>query len=158
VRRLLVLSCVLTFAASGVVLANNPQVAVLRQEVKNLRAEEGTIVKVIKAQYKQIINFAKLNERELGQLRKELAAQEHQYLSLTANKAQKTSIRGNYEQLRKVLGGEMKLDAASIRQLREQEAAHVRLVQTVYKAKILELEQAIQIANKVSSTVRVRRR
>jgi hypothetical protein len=157
-RHRLALSVLLSCVVSTVALANNPQVAVLREQVKVLRAEESNIVKLIKAQYNSIINFAKLNERQLGQLRKELQVQERQYLSLTANGTQKTNIRRNYEQLRRVLGGEVKLDAAAIRQLREQETLHVRLVQTVYKAKILEMEQAIQVANKVSSAARVRRR
>ena len=143
---------------SGIALANNPHVTALRQKVKALREEEKTVVKVIQAQYDSVINKAKLDEPQLGQLRKELLAQERQYLLLTTDKEQKANIRRNYEHLRRVLGGEGRLDAGAIRQLREQETAHVRLVQTVYKAKILELEQGIQVASKVNPTVKGRRR
>ena len=157
-RPQLVLCCLLTFATSTVAQANNPEVALLREQVKALRLEEKTVVTLIKQQYQSIINFAKLNERELAQLRKELGQQERQYLSLTGNKTQKNDIRRNYEQLRKVLGGEVKLDAAAIRQLREQEALHVKLVQTVYRAKIQEVEQLIRVASKVTAPAPVRRR
>jgi hypothetical protein len=148
----------LTFATSTVALANNPEVALLREQVKVLRLEEKTVVNLIKQQYQSIINYAKLNERELAQLRKELGQQERQYLSLTGNKTQKNDIRRNYEQLRKVLGGEVRLDSAAIRQLREQEAIHVKLVQTVYRAKIQEVEQVIRVASKVTPAAPVRRR
>ena len=157
-RPQIVLCCLLTFATSTVAQANNPEVALLREQVKALRLEEKTVVTLIKQQYQSIINFAKLNERELAQLRKELGQQERQYLSLTGNKTQKNDIRRNYEQLRKVLGGEVKLDAAAIRQLREQEALHVKLVQTVYRAKIQEVEQVIRVASKVTAPAPVRRR
>jgi len=157
-RPQIVLCCLLTFATSTVAQANNPEVALLREQVKALRLEEKTVVTLIKQQYQSIINFAKLNERELAQLRKELGQQERQYLSLTGNKTQKNDIRRNYEQLRKVLGGEVKLDAAAIRQLREQEALHVKLVQTVYRAKIQEVEQLIRVASKVTAPAPVRRR
>ena len=157
-RPQIVLCCLLTFATSTVAQANNPEVALLREQVKALRLEEKTVVTLIKQQYQSIINYAKLNERELAQLRKELGQQERQYLSLTGNKTQKNDIRRNYEQLRKVLGGEVKLDAAAIRQLREQEALHVKLVQTVYRAKIQEVEQVIRVASKVTAPAPVRRR
>ena len=157
-RPQIVLCCLLTFATSTVAQANNPEVALLREQVKALRLEEKTVVTLIKQQYQSIINYAKLNERELAQLRKELGQQERQYLSLTGNKTQKNDIRRNYEQLRKVLGGEVKLDAAAIRQLREQEALHVKLVQTVYRAKIQEVEQLIRVASKVTAPAPVRRR
>jgi len=142
---------------SGIALANNPHVTALRQKVKALREEEKTVVKVIQAQYDSVINKAKLDEPQLGQLRKELLAQERQYLLLTTDKEQKANLRRNYEHLRRVLGGEGLLDAGAIHH-REQETAHVRLVQTVYKAKILELEQGIQVASKVNPTVKGRRR
>ena len=157
-RPQIVLCCLLTFATSTVAQANNPEVALLREQVKALRLEEKTVVTLIKQQYQSIINFAKLNERELAQLRKELGQQERQYLSLTGNKTQKNDIRRNYEQLRKVLGGEVKLDAAAIRQLREQEALHVKLVQTVYRAKIQEVEQVIRVTSKVTPPNPGRRR
>ncbi len=155
-RPLFVLSGLLTFVASSVALANNPQVAVLREQIKVLRAEERNLVQLIKQQYNSIINIAKLNERQLAQLRKELGQQERQYLSLTANATQKQNIRGQYGYLRQVLGGEVRLDAAVIRKLREQETLHVRLIQTVYKVKIREMEQVIQVASKIPTPGRRR--
>jgi hypothetical protein len=157
-RPLFVLSGLLTFVASSVALANNPQVAVLREQVRVLRAEEKNLVHLIRQQYNSIINTTKINERQLVQLRKELGQQERQYLALTANKTQKENIRRHYDYLRRVLGGEGRVDAATIRKLREEETVHVRLIQTVYQAKIREMEQVIQVASKIPTATPGRRR
>jgi hypothetical protein len=149
--RLLGLICLLVFSISGIARAGNPEVDVLRQQIKTLREEEKATIKYIRETYKAIIANKRLDEHERAGLRKKLADEERQSLSLATGKDQKEKIRSNYGNLRKLLMGEMRLDTGAIRQLHEQETEHIRNVQAVYKAKILELEEAIKAATQAKS-------
>ncbi len=149
--RLLGLICLLLFSVSGVARAGNPQVDAIRLQIKTLREEEKAVVKYIRETYKAIISNKRLDEHERAGLRKKLADEERQSLSLATGKDQKEKIRSNYSNLRKLLSGEIRLDTGAIRRLHEQETEHIRNVQAVYKAKLLELEEAIKVASQSKS-------
>jgi hypothetical protein len=137
-----------SFVLVTVTLANNPQVDALRQQVKQLKAEQKEVVKHIHQHYESLIRQDKLDERQRGELRRELDKQEKHYLSLATTHEQREEIRHHYDHMRKVLSGKIRMDAGAIRQLREQEKVHVRHMQEVYKAQIKHLEQEIKVASK----------
>jgi hypothetical protein len=148
-RRLPVLIGILaSFALVTVALADKAQVDALRQQVKQLRAEEKEVVKHIHQHYEALIRQDKLDERERERLRRELREQERHYLSLATNEEQKQHIRHHYEHLRNVLSGKIRMDAGAIRHLREQEKEHVKHVQATYRARIKHLEEEIKVASK----------
>ncbi len=131
------------------------EIAALRHQIKMLREEEHLIIAQIKANYKAIIEGTKLDERGRAALRRMIAQEERQALALTKKEKEKKEIRATYDYLRRVLTGEIRLEKSVIERLQLQETAHVRLIQTLYKAAImqrqaaiLELEQLIRAASK----------
>jgi hypothetical protein len=150
--RRFVLIGLLTFSVSTVARASNPQVDAIRQQIKALREEEKAVITRIRQNYKAIIENKHLDEHERATLRKKLAEEERQSLSLAKSKDQKERIRSNYSHLRQLLSGEIHLDTGAVRQLYEQETQHIRNVQAVYKAKIQELEEAGKVASQAKST------
>src|SRR5262249_12406207 len=141
--------CLLTFTISAVARAENPQVSAIRQQIKVLREEEKAALTHIRANYKAVIENKRLDEHERASLRKQLAQEERQALSLTEDKAQKEKIRSNYSHLRRLLSGEVHLDVGAIHQLHEEETQQIRNIRAVYHAKIKELEDAIKAAAQV---------
>jgi hypothetical protein len=148
----------LTLLAPVLVVANNPTVDALRQEIKALRAEEKVVHKTIETQYNTIINRGKLTEKELEAEKKALRKQEKQYLDLTSNKEERAKIRAQYEVMSKALNGETKLDAEIIKQLKTQKSAHLKLVSQLYRGKIQELEAAVKAAGKTPTKAPTRKR
>jgi hypothetical protein len=140
---------IVALAAPTLALATkSSNLTALRKEVKLLRQEERVVVKTIKARYNAVIGRDKLTEKELEAERRALDQQEREYLALATTAHERATIRKQFRLLREVLRGEIKLDAAVIAQLHEQERAEVKLISSLYKAKIAELEAIIHAAGK----------
>src|SRR5262245_34005205 len=137
---------------SAAVLAENPQAASLRQQIDSLKAQKKATDKTLHAWYEGFIKRDKLSEEILIAERKALGAQEQELLGLATNDADREAVHLHFDGLRAYLKAGARLDAAVIRELRHLEKAHVNHVDTVYKAKIAELEAAHKLATKPGPT------
>jgi hypothetical protein len=146
-----VCSLAVVLVAQNLVRAENPEVTALRQQVKALQAEEKAVVKVIKARYEIAVRQNRLTGKELEAERVALRHQENQYLALATTTQDQDAIHAQYNLLRRALNTQGSLDANLIAQIRAQERVHVKLVSSLYKAKISELNAAIRAAGKSST-------
>jgi hypothetical protein len=137
-------------AALGImtpVLAVNPasgEVAALRKQVEALRAQEKANLTAIRIQFETIIKRDKVSEEILAKERHALAAQESELLKAAVSEADKQAIRARFEELRKVLHAEYKIDAAQIKELHAMEHALKERVQLVYRNAIHHIEAEIK--------------
>jgi len=137
------LSALAVFAA-GVSAGENSQIAGLRNQIKELKAQESSIIKNIDAHYDSIIRRDKMSEKELEVLRHQIHEQEEALLAHATNEAERIAIHKRYDEIRHILTKDVHMDAAQINRLREMKHEHVEHVKRVVHAKIHALEEEIK--------------
>jgi hypothetical protein len=145
---------VVALAAVGVLCpilsaASNPQVALIHEQIKLMKAEEKTTLTNIQAWYEGMVKRDKLTAAVIEEERKNLKAQEDALLSKAATEMDKAAIHAHFDGLRVYLKEDYKMDAAAIKELRALEKTHKTHVATVYKAQIQNLEAAAKAAAKM---------
>jgi hypothetical protein len=130
----------LAVLTAGIWAAENPQAKSLHEQIHALKAEEKATVKAIRDWYDSFIKRDKLSEEDLRAEQKVLKKQEEDLLAVATTPDARKEIRAHYNSLRDLLKPGIKLDSATIKQLRELEKAHKTQVANTYKAKIAELE------------------
>jgi hypothetical protein len=139
---------VLGIACGASFAAPNPQVAAIREKIKVLRAEEKVVRKEIHAWYDSFIKGDKLTAEALRLERKALKKQEDALVAVAGSEEARTAIRKQYDAVRALLREDIKLDAATIRELRALEKTQQTAVGNVYKSAILILEEQAKLAAK----------
>ena len=139
---------VLGIACGAGSAAGNPQAAAIRAKIKVLRAEEKVVRKEIHAWYDSFIKGNNLSAEQLRLERKALKKQEDSLVAVAGSEEARTAIRKQYESLRALLKEGIKLDAATVRELRAMEKTQETAVVNVYKSAILILEQQAKLAGK----------
>jgi predicted MPP superfamily phosphohydrolase len=124
----------------------NPQVKVIHEEIKVLKAEEKVTLKTIHAWYESFIKRDKLTKEVVDEERKILKKQEEALLSIAATAEARKVVHAQYDGLRALLRADSKIDAEVVRELRRLEKNHETYVGDVYKSKILVLESAAKAA------------
>jgi hypothetical protein len=142
------LSCLGAVGILALLTANlnaveNAATAGLKREIAALKAQEKVAVKMIQAQYDSMINRDKVAESVMEQQRRALHIQEKELLAVATTEEQKIAIRAQYDEMRALLGNDIKLDAKQITRLREMRTAHVRQIEAAYRAKIKFLENEL---------------
>jgi uncharacterized protein involved in exopolysaccharide biosynthesis len=128
--------------------AENPEIKALHKEIDALRAQEKAVLKAIRSQYETYVKIDKLSEKELVAERDALDKQEKELLAVATTSEDRAAVKAQYGTLRDALGKGAKLDAKEIQAIRAQEKAHTKLISAAFKAKVQEIEAAIQILEK----------
>ncbi len=128
--------------------SNKKTVQELRAEIKQLRASEKTEVKEIGARYDALIAKLKDPEHKLEEIRAELRTAEKTALNSAQSADQKKQIRKQYQELIKILSGDIKADKSTIKQVEQQKKLVEKMVKEAYAAKIKELENEIKLLEK----------
>jgi hypothetical protein len=131
--------------------AENPEIKVLRNDIQVLRAQEKSVLNLLRAQYETYVKIDKLSDKELAAERDVLAKQEKELLAVATTNEDRDAIKAQYVTLRDALNLGSKIDAKQIQAIRAQEKAHTRLVSAAFTAKVKELEAAIQILERAKS-------
>ena len=125
--------------------SNKKTVQELRAEIKQLRALEKTEVGQIAARYGAVIAKLKDPEHKLEVIRAELRTEEKTAVNSAQSADQKKQIRKQYQDLIKILSGDIKADKNTIKQVEQQKKLTEKLVKEAYAAKIKELENEIKL-------------
>jgi DNA repair exonuclease SbcCD ATPase subunit len=122
----------------------NPAIQALKEEIKQLRAEEKLLVKDIEARFKALITLLEDPELKLEQLRAELRKEEHLVLKLIKDAKQKKQVKAWFDALIKKLTADIKARKEVIKEVKAERKAVIQEVKALYTAKIKELEAEIQ--------------
>ena len=137
-------------AAVGIItpcFAVNPasgEIAALHKQIQALRAQEKANLTAIRVQFETIIKRDKVSEEILAKERHALAVQESELLKAAVSEADKQAIRARFEELRKILHVEYKIDAAQIKELHAMEHSLKERVELVYRNAIHQIEAEIK--------------
>ncbi|HLJ94496.1 MAG TPA: hypothetical protein VKU02_15015 [Gemmataceae bacterium] len=123
----------------------------LRAAVKQLRAAEKVERKLLVGRYDALIAKLKNPEHNLEEIRAGLRAEEKAALENAQSPDQKKLIRKQYQELTKILGGDIKADKTAIKQVEQQKKTAERLLKDAYAAKIKEMENEIKVLEKLGS-------
>src|SRR5207253_5540177 len=116
-----------------------------RAAIKELRALEKKEVKDVAARFDALIAKLKDPEHKLEEIRAQLRAEEKTALASAPSADQKKLIKKQYQELTKILSGDIKADENTIKQLEQQKKLVEKLVKETYAAKIKELENEIKL-------------
>ena|SRR5229473_7107968 len=141
----------LVVLSAGLAAAENPEIKVLRNDIQVLRAQEKSVLTLLRAQYEMYVRIDKLSEKELAAEHDVLAKQEKELLAVATTNEDRDAIKAQYVTLRDALNLGSKIDAKQIQAIRAQEKVHTRLVSAAFTAKVKELEAAIQILERTKS-------
>jgi hypothetical protein len=125
--------------------SNKKTIAQLRAAIKELRALEKAEVKQVAARFDALIAKLKDPEHKLEEIRAQLRAEEKSALLNAQSAEEKKQIRKQYEELIKILTGDIKADKNTIKQVEQLKKAVEKLVKEAYAAKIKELENEIKL-------------
>jgi len=128
--------------------SNKKTVQELRAALKQLRALEKKEVREVAARFDAVIAKLKDPEHKLEEIRAQLRAEEKTALDSAPSADQKKLIKKQYEELTKILSGDIKADKNTIKQVEQQKKLAEKLVKEAYAAKIKELENEIKLLEK----------
>lgn len=151
---LLSTAMVLAIATSSLSAADTPQVVALLNQVKLVKAQETAVRKEVKAWYERMVKGEKLTEAAAAKERDALSKQEKQLLENATSEDDKKEIKKQYEALRAALSGEVKIDAAMIKKLRDLERTHDRQLDLAFNAKIAQLENQIKVLRQIAAKMK----
>jgi hypothetical protein len=120
-------------------------IAELRAAIKQLRALEKADMKQIAARYDALLVKLKDPEHKLEEIRTQLRSEEKTALSTAQSADQRKLLRKQYQDLIKILSGDIKVDKGVIKQVEQQKKSVEKLVREAYAAKIKELENEIKL-------------
>jgi hypothetical protein len=123
----------------------------LRAEIKQLRALEKTQLQEITAWYDRWIAQLKGPEQKLEEIRAALRVEEKKALKNASTAEEKKLIRKRYQEVNKILSGDIKVDKQVIHQFQQQKKEEEKLLRASFVAKIKELEAAINLLEKSGS-------
>jgi hypothetical protein len=142
---------VLVVLSAGLAAAENPEIKMLRGDIQVLRAQEKSVLTLLRAQYETYVKIDRLSEKELAAERDVLSKQEKELLAVATTNEDRDAIKAQYKSLRDALNLGSKIDAKQIQAIRAQEKAHTKLVSAAFTAKVKELEAAIQILERAKT-------